>query len=235
MVADEGAVPNDLALRVGRVAAPLREQVLEGLRQAIVELRLPPGRRLIERELVEQIGVSRTTIREVLRELAAEGLVTTIPQKGAVVAVPTPEEAAELYEVRAALEALAARRFVQHAADAQVRALRAALEEFERVAGEGGDIRAMLQAKDRFYDVLLEGAGNRSIRSILSGLQARVSVLRATSLSQPGRPARAVAEIRTLVEAVEARDAEAAARAASAHLDHAASTGLQALSRDADS
>src|ERR1700730_10311746 len=94
----------ELSVPVERVAAPLRDQVLDGLRQAIVEQRLPPGQRLIERELVEQIGVSRTTIREVLRQLTAEGLVTTIPQKGAVVAAPSPEEAADLYEVRAALE-----------------------------------------------------------------------------------------------------------------------------------
>ena len=109
-----------LSLGVQRVAAPLREQVLDLLRQAIVEHRLKPGQRLIERELVEQIGVSRTTIREVLRQLAAEGLVATIPQRGAVVAIPTAEEAAELYEVRAALESLAARRFVEHASDSQV-------------------------------------------------------------------------------------------------------------------
>ena len=85
-----------MSLRVGRVAAPLREQVLDVLRRAIVEQQLPPGHRLIERELIEQTGVSRTTIREVLRELAAEGLVTTVPQKGAIVAVPTAAEACEL-------------------------------------------------------------------------------------------------------------------------------------------
>ena len=135
----------DLDLRVGRVAAPLREQVLDVLRQAILDFRLKPGQRLIERELIEQIGVSRTTIREVLRELAAEGLVTTIPQKGAIVVVPTAEEAAEVYEVRAALEALAARRFVARASDKEVEALRAAFAEVEAVTHDGGDIHAMLR------------------------------------------------------------------------------------------
>ena len=140
-----GPEDKGLSLGVQRVAAPLREQVLDLLRQAIVEHRLKPGQRLIERELVEQIGVSRTTIREVLRQLAAEGLVATIPQRGAVVAVPTAEEAAELYEVRAALESLAARRFVEHASESQVTALRAAYEEVARVmsagdaAGHAGD------------------------------------------------------------------------------------------------
>ena len=219
----------ELSVPVERVAAPLRDQVLDGLRQAIVEQRLPPGQRLIERELVEQIGVSRTTIREVLRQLTAEGLVTTIPQKGAVVAAPSPEEAADLYEVRAALEGLAARKFVERASDDQVRALRAAFVEVERVTHDGGDIRSMLQAKDRFYDVLLDGAGNGAISGILGRLQARVSLLRATSLSQAGRPARSVAEIGTLVAAIEARDADAAVQAAATHLEHAASTGLGAL------
>ena len=215
-------------MRVGRVAAPLREQVLEVLRQAILDFRFTPGQRLIERELIEQIGVSRTTIREVLRELAAEGLVTTIPQRGAIVVVPTAEEAAEVYEVRAALEALAARRFVARASDADVAALRAAFAEVEAVTQDGGDIRAMLRAKDRFYDVLLEGAGNGSVRSILNGLQARVRMLRAASLSAPGRPEQTVAEIRALVEAIEARDADGAAGAASSHVERAAEVGLAA-------
>ncbi len=219
-----------LSLGVHRVAAPLREQVLDLLRQAIVEHRLKPGQRLIERELVEQIGVSRTTIREVLRQLAAEGLVATIPQRGAVVAIPTPEEAAELYEVRAALESLAARRFVEHASESQVRALRAAYEEVARVmsAGDDADTLAMIQSKDLFYDVLLKGSGNRSIHSILSGLTARVSVLRATSMSQPGRARESLAEIEQIVLAVERGDADAAAEACVHHVEMAARAGQAA-------
>ena len=225
----DDSVPS-LSLGVQRVAAPLREQVLDLLRQAIVEHRLKPGQRLIERELVEQIGVSRTTIREVLRQLAAEGLVATIPQRGAVVAVPTPEEAAEIYEVRAALEALAARRFVEHASESQFKALRAAFEEVDRVMSRGDDtdILEMIQAKDHFYDVLLKGSGNRAIHSILSGLTARVSVLRATSMSQPGRATKSVEEVRAIVEAIEARDADAAARAAAYHVEQAARAGQDA-------
>src|SRR3954453_2834497 len=115
-----------LEVQVNRVAAPVREQVVDQLRQAIVEMRLKPGQRLVERELIEQTGVSRTTIREVLRQLTAEGLVMTIPQKGAVVMVPSAQEAADLYEVRATLEALAGRRFVRNADDAAIKALRKA-------------------------------------------------------------------------------------------------------------
>ena len=95
------------SLRVERAPAPIRSRVLDNLRQAILERKLAPGQRLIERELVELTGVSRTSIREALRELAAEGLVTTIPNKGTVVATVTAEEARQLYQVRSALEGLA--------------------------------------------------------------------------------------------------------------------------------
>jgi DNA-binding GntR family transcriptional regulator len=216
-------------IHVGRVAAPLREQVLEGLRNAILDFELKPGQRLVERELIEQIGVSRTTIREVLRQLTAEGLVEVIPQRGAVVRALSPEDAQDLYEVRAALEALAVRRFIERAPDQAVAALRKASEEVERVHVDGGDIRQMLRAKDAFYDVLLTGAAGPSIRQVLTGVQARVRLLRATSLSAPGRPARAATELRTLVDAIEARDTERATDLCVEHIRHAAAAGLGTL------
>ena len=223
-----GAAP-ETSMRVGRVAAPLRDQVLEIVRGAILDFRYKPGQRLIERELIEQIGVSRTTIREVLRELDAEGLVTTIPQRGAIVVVPTPEEAADLYDVRASLEALAARRFVERASQAQIERLQGAVASFEAAVTAAAGTLELLRAKDAIYDVLLDGAGSAAIRSILGGLQARVRMLRAASLSQPGRPQRAVAEMRLLHDALCARDGDAAAAACLAHINEAAATGIAAV------
>ena len=223
--------PTDLGLKVGRVAAPLRGQVLEVIRQAILDFRYKPGQRLIERELIEQTGVSRTTIREVLRELEAEGLVTTIPQKGAIVVVPTPEEAAELYEVRSALEQLAVRNFVARASDEQVAALRRTAESFNEVVSDGGeDTQALLRAKDAFYDVLFEGAGNKQVSAILGSLQARVRMLRAASMSNPDRGQKIITELDALVAAIEARDADAAAHACAVHLGQAESSGLRGIS-----
>src|SRR5581483_11596565 len=216
---DDGAY--DLASQVERVAAPLREQVLDLLRREIVELRLRPGQRLVERELIARIGVSRTTIREALRQLAAEGLVTTIPQKGAIVAVPSAKEAAEVYEVRALLEGAAAKEFVRNASEEQVTALREALDEVT-AASKADDARGLLRAKNRFYDVLFAGADNSTITGILGGLQARVAVLRATSLTARSRPRESVEEIRAIVEAIERRDGDAAAEAASYHVRRAA-------------
>jgi DNA-binding GntR family transcriptional regulator len=229
------APASDLAGQVERVAAPLREQVSDLLRREIVSMRLQPGQRLVERELIERIGVSRTTVREALRELAAEGLVTTIPQKGAIVAIPSPKEAAEVYEVRALLEGLAASEFATNADEAQVAALRDAFAAVEQT-GAAGDARGLLQAKNHFYTVLFDGADNATIRAILEGLQARVAVLRATSLTAPDRPRQSVREISEIVEAIERRDGAAAAEAAAFHVRQAAQAafGQLGLAPDGD-
>jgi DNA-binding GntR family transcriptional regulator len=226
---DEPDVP-DLASRIGRVAAPLRPQVRDVLREAILTMRFAPGQRLVERELIDMTGVSRTTIREVLRELAAEGLVRTVPQKGAVVVALSPEEAEELYELREVLEAHLVRRFVARAPDGRLVALRRAFTKLEDVVAEGGGTMDVLKTKDLIYDVLLDGAGNSALRTSVSQLHARVSLLRAGSLSSdPGRPARSVAELREVVKAVEARDASAASAAMIAHVRAAARLGIAAM------
>jgi DNA-binding GntR family transcriptional regulator len=215
------------ALRVERTPALIRSQVLENLRQAILDRRLAPGQRLIERELVELTGVSRTSVREALRELAAEGLVTAIPNKGTVVTSVSAEEARQLYQVRSVLEALAGRLFVEHAGAAQRKALVRALERVERQFVKGS---AILAAKDAFYDVLFEGGGNDALRSVVGSLHARVSVLRSLSLSVPGRLQHSVEELRAIVDAVQANDADAAAAACARHVEEAGRAGLLALS-----
>jgi GntR family transcriptional regulator, trigonelline degradation regulator len=217
--------------RVERIAVPVRQQVLDQLRRAIVEMRLKPAERLVERDLIERTGVSRTTIREVLRELEAEGLVTTVPHRGSVVAAPSLERATELYEVRAVLEGMAARRFAERATETHLRELRRAFEGIEATAREDPDGRAMLAAKRRFYDALFEGAANETIQSIAEGLQARIAVLRSASMAQPGRPARAVEEVRAIVEALEVRDGERAAGACVHHVEQAARTILEAMGK----
>jgi GntR family transcriptional regulator, trigonelline degradation regulator len=221
-----GLVDVASALRVERTPAPVRAQVLDNLRQAIIERQLAPGQRLIERELVELTGVSRTSIREALRELAAEGLVTAVPNHGTIVASVSADQARQLYEVRSALEALAGKLFVQHASQAQRTALVKAFHRIERLAAKGAP---MLAAKDGFYDVLFNGAGNDALRAVVASLHARVSVLRSLSLSVPGRPAQSIAELRAIVDAVLADDADGAARACSRHVEEAGRVGVQAL------
>jgi len=214
---------------VGRVAAPLRERVLDIVRQAILDFKLRPGQRLIERELIEQLGVSRTTVREVLARLAAEGLVTMIPQKGAIVSVLTVDEAADIYQMRAKLEGLAVRRFVERADADDVRELRSIVEDLKRAADRGVTPAEGLKTKDNFYRVLLRGANSPRLTEILTSLQGQVRMLRAMSLSASDRLREATAEIDEVVTAIEAGDAAAGAAACENHVRNAERIGMHRL------
>src|SRR5215813_6435109 len=110
-------------MRVDRSGKTLRGLALEKMRDAILDFRLRPGERLVERTLCERLGVSRTVVREVLRHLEAEGLVESIPQQGPAVARPDPARAAQIYEIRALLEADAARACAQRVTPADVKRL----------------------------------------------------------------------------------------------------------------
>jgi GntR family transcriptional regulator, trigonelline degradation regulator len=218
---------NAPSLRVERTPAPVRAQLVDNLRQAILDHHFAPGQRLIERELVELTGVSRTSVREALRELAAEGLVQTIPNRGVVVAALDAEEAGQLYQVRSVLEGLAGRLFVENATEAERRALHREMAKIERLAERG---QSILEAKDRFYEVLFAGGGNVALHQTASSLHARVRVLRSLSLSVPGRAGETVRELHEIMAAIDAGDAERAARACQQHVASAGAVVAAALS-----
>jgi DNA-binding GntR family transcriptional regulator len=195
---------------IRKSAAPLRHQVLDFLRQSIISGRLPPGSRLVERELIEMMDVSRTVIREALRQLETEGLVATIANKGPVVRELSAGEAKDLYAIREVLVGLAARLFVLNAKPGQIDTLRLALEEVTRcyAAGDPGKI---LQAKNSFYDALVSGAGSESLSSMISILHARIWRWRALGLTHPKRsPKRSresVSALRAMFAAIKAGNA----------------------------
>ena len=143
--------------KIQRQAASLRQQVLESLREAIVTGRLEPKKRLTERELTQMMGVSRTVVREALRQLEAEGLVEVIPHKGPVVRELRQDEAKDLYRIRAVLEGLAARIFVEQANRETVNRLQKAVQSVV-ASYQKGDTSQVLSAKTRFYDQLHNGA-----------------------------------------------------------------------------
>ncbi|RWZ67724.1 GntR family transcriptional regulator [Labedella populi] len=224
---------------LGRTAAPVREQVVAALRQAILDFQLKPGQRLVERELIESMGVSRTTVREALSVLTSEGLVAVIPQRGAHVAAPSLDDAEDLYDVRASLESLVVRRFVERATDEQVARLGRTVDEMasllERESPDDADgysaseIREFLAAKDVFYDVLVEGAQSASLTQLLESIQARVRVLRVTSLATRHRLPAVVTEMREIVAAIAARNPDRAARLLTEHIQTAARLALRTL------
>lgn len=218
-------------LYVAAVAAPVRQQVSMKLREAILNRTFRPGQRLLERELCEMTGVSRTPVREALRQLEAEGLVMMVPNHGPVVRVVSAREAADLYEVRGVLEALACRLFTERASERELDELEAMVEEI-RAAGEQGRSGDLLALKERFYEVLLRGAANHILTNTLDSIRARVTFLRSTSLQREGRWEHTVRELHAIIAAMHARDTDAAARACLEHVRRAATAALQVLDDD---
>jgi len=215
-------------LHIAAAAAPLRREIELRLRAAIVDGRFKPGERLIERELCGLLGVSRASLREALRQLEAEELVTIVPNRGPIVAEVTIDEARQLYEVRAMLEGLAARRFAQVASDDDIAELRAALNRFAAVV-KGKSTQSLTDAKAGLYDVLLDRCGNRIALRTLTKLNNRVGQLRATSMSQKGRIRKTLAEVTLIVDAIERRDAAGAWDATVAHVTKAAEVAIGVL------
>jgi GntR family transcriptional regulator, trigonelline degradation regulator len=195
---------------ISKSAAPLRRQVLDELRQSIIAGRLNPGERLVERELIAMMGVSRTVIREALRQLESEGLVAIVPNKGPIVRTLTVEEARDIYAIRSVLEGLAARLFVEQTDEAQIIRLEQALSVVEK-AYESGDAESMLDTKNNFYEVLFEGAKSETLASMIAILHGRIWRWRGLGLTHPNRsPERdrqSLKNLRALLQAIRARDA----------------------------
>ena len=206
----------------------LRHQVEHVLRQQIMSGRFAPGARLIERELCETLGVSRTSVREALRKLEAEKLVSSVPHKGPMVAVISRKEAAELYAIRGLLEGFAAGEFARLADDAAIASFGEAAKAL-RVQALAGDQEGVLKAKTDLYDVLLDNCGNGLVKEILTSLYSRINLLRVTSLMHPDRLPSSLREIDKLYKAVKARDAVAAEAMARLHIANAEKAAMRML------
>jgi DNA-binding GntR family transcriptional regulator len=206
----------------------LRHHVENVLRQAIVSGRFAPGARLIERELCESLGVSRTSVREALRKLEAEKLVRSVPHKGPIVAVMSKEEAVELYALRGLLEGFAAHEFARLAHDDAIARFGEVAKEL-RVQAAAKNQEGVLRAKTALYDLLLENCGNALVREILNSLYSRINLLRTTSLMHPERLPDSLREIDRLYKALKARDGEAAQDIARLHVANAEKAALRML------
>ena len=220
---------------IGRTAAPLRRRVVEALRLSIVHGRLAPGARLIERELIEMMGVSRTVLREALRQLEAEGLIDVVANKGAIVRNLSRAEAEDLYAIRAVLEGLAARLFTERADSTIRRALAAALSETAS-AYEKDDPETIIDAKNVFYEILFRGAESEALSAMIESLQARVWRWRVLGLAHPRRSDRRSTEtmenLGRLVAAINTGNAALAEQVACVEVMNAASEAMRLLVED---
>lgn len=218
----------DLSMRVDAVTAPVRSQVLHILRTAITSGRFQPGQRLVEKDLCEMIGVSRPSIREAMRQLESEKLIEIVPHRGPSVARLSANDVRSIYQVRGALEALAASLFAADATDEEIADLKEAVADV-RAAYDSGDVGRMLERKQVFYDILIDGSRNTIIRSTLSTLNDRINNLRRLSLGSPDRTRKSIVEIETILDAITKRDAKKAFAASEAHVKEAAKAALRSI------
>lgn len=206
----------------------LHERVYEALRRLVAAGALPPGTQLDEQSLAARLGTSRTPLRAAIARLAQEGLVINLPYRGAFVRRFTAEEIDGLYEVRAALEALAARKAAARITAAELDVVRAILDECH-AALRAGDFAAYSAADARFHRALADASGNPTLLEVIEGLRLRVQLLRDLASSDPGLMERAPRERVQIVAALARRDGDAAARLLAAHIDSVRHVVLQQL------
>ncbi|WP_246725150.1 GntR family transcriptional regulator [Beijerinckia sp. L45] len=209
------------------VAQTVQGQTVRKLRDAIISGIFQPGDRLIEADLCNRLGVSRPSVREALRSLEAERLIMIVPNKGPIVPILTLVESREIYDVRSLLEGEAAALFAARASKEAIATMRRALDAFD-AAVKTDDKSGQLETTRQFYEEILSGCGNRIIYEVLAVLLARITFLRAKSMSQEGRAQKSGKEMRAIFRAIAAHDSEAARTAAMSHVRYASEAAAKA-------
>ncbi|MCV2863369.1 GntR family transcriptional regulator [Albidovulum sediminicola] len=218
--------PDDL--RIDQPPATLRAMTVERLRGAIISGRFRGGERLVERTLCDQLGVSRSVVREAIRFLEAEGLVETQARSGPVVAKLDWARAHQIYEIRRLLEAEAASACAR-VADARIKEdLRQALADLEVAFEEATPIR-VYEATTRFYETIFLSAGQDISWEVVQRLNSRISRLRALTLATKDRHTSGPAHMASICQAICENDPAAAALAVREHLTEASEIARRLL------
>jgi DNA-binding GntR family transcriptional regulator len=186
---------------------------------------LSPGARLRETELAERLGISRTPVREAIRQLETDGLVIHLPRQGATIRSLDHAEVVELYEMRAVLEGTAARLAARAASDIELTELAALNSELES-APVGAAARELNRV---FHRTLIDAARNRFLIKSMSALQKTLLILGPTTLADPDRARSAVAEHAAVLAALQARDGSRAEAAMRAHVEAALSARIRGM------
>ena len=210
---------------------PLRELVFENIRQAIVKGIFAPGERLMEIQLADDLGVSRTPVREAIRKLELEGFVVMIPRRGTYVANLSIKDINDVYEIRISLDVLAAGLAAERIEPEELEELNRLLLEISEAA-RTGPMDKIVRLDTAFHDVLYKASRNDRLRNIINNLREQITGIRGTSMRYPGRLADTLEEHRALVDSIAARDSERAQAAARIHLENAEHTLLKAMAEE---
>ncbi|MFV3077355.1 GntR family transcriptional regulator [Niveispirillum fermenti] len=195
----------------------VRDHALDRLRTAISTGLYPPGTRLVERELCEALGISRTSVREALRQLQSESLIEVGKRRNIAVAIVTAQDAHDIYTVREMLETDAVRRLVDRNDPETVKRLTRIHKDLQKALNKG-NVQQLAAMAGTFYETILQGCGSKVIHDVARPLLARVNYLRLRSMGEPGRLEQGIQEWDRLMEAIQAGNADAAVAAMRDHL-----------------
>jgi len=198
---------------------PLRDVVFNTLRQAILTGELKPGERLMEIHLANRLGVSRTPIREAIRKLELEGLVTMIPRRGAEVAQITEKSMNDVLEVRRALDALCVELACDRISDEEIEELKKACVGFEQ-AVKTKDAKKIAQADVALHDIIVHATGNQRLIQLVNNLSEQMYRYRFEYIKDFTQHDRLMEEHRIIYESIVKKDKETAAKAAETHIDN---------------
>ncbi len=198
---------------------PLRDVVFNTLRQAILKGELEPGERLMEIQLADRLGVSRTPIREAIRKLELEGLVLMIPRKGAEVARISEKSLRDVLEVRRSLEELAIELACQRMDEQELEDLEQAQEAF-RKAIEKGDAMEIAETDEHYHDIIYNGTGNSRLVQILNNLREQMYRYRLEYIKDAAKRQILIVEHDHILKAVKERHVSEAKAAIREHIDN---------------
>ena len=207
---------------------PLRDVVFKTLRQAILKGELEPGERLMEIQLAERLGVSRTPIREAIRKLELEGLVLMIPRRGAEVAKISEKNLRDVLEVRRSLEELAIDLACQRIQEEELETLREAQKEFA-AAVAAGDAMEIAQTDEKFHEIIYSGTGNQKLMQILSNLREQMYRYRLEYIKDANKRQILLVEHEQVLKALSLRHVQEARLAVREHIDNQEITVLKNL------
>lgn len=199
-----------------RDGASRAELAYTNLRAAIHGGRFGPGERVRETDIAEWLGVSRTPVRDALKRLESDGMLTSAPRRGLIVAQLDQQQVSELYAVRDLLEGLAGRLAAEHATAAEIAAMRDLLE--RQVRTRDDDTAGLARLNQLFHEVVSRAARNRYLSNVLDSFESSLALLPGTTYSAPGRSATALKEHTEIVNAIERRDPARAEHVAREHM-----------------
>ena len=198
---------------------PLRDVVFRTLRRAILKGELKPGERLMEVQLANRLGVSRTPVREAIRKLELEGLVTMIPRRGAEVAEITEKNMRDVLEVRRALEELAVKIACEKMTDEEIELLRQASKKF-RDTMYNDNLTAIAENDVEFHEIIYDATGNKRLIQILNNLREQMYRYRLEYLKDTDSHEKLDGEHQAIYENIKNGDKEAVCAMVGQHIDN---------------